>query len=134
MLLLYKTYVRPRLEYSSPLWSPHSVKSITKLESVQRSFTFRIHGMDQYNYWERLQHLKLMSLQRRRERYQIIHLWKISKGIIPNDLGLDFYETSRFGKKCKRPLFKQRKQHISSVKFHSFTSNGPAPKPSCMFF
>ena len=119
-------YVRLRLEYSSPLWSPHLVKHITQIEAVQRTITSKIQGMEQYNYWERLQHLGLFSLQRRRERYQIIHIWKIYKGLIPNDLNLQFYETNRFGPKCKRPKFNQRNRHISNIKFNSFTSNGPA--------
>lgn len=126
VMLLYKTYVSPRLEYSSPLWSPHLVKHITKIESVQRTVTSKIQGMEHLNYWERLQQLNMFSLQRRRERYQIIHIWKISQGIIPNDLDLKFYETSRHGLKCRRPRYNPRSRYISTVKFNSFTSNGPA--------
>ena len=126
VLLLFKTYVRPRLEYASPLWSPHLIKHITKIEAVQRTVTSKIQGMENFNYWERLKHLDILSLQRRRERYQIVHIWKISKGLIPNDLKLEFYETSRYGIKCKRPKYNQRQRYISSLKFNSFTSNGPA--------
>ena len=126
VLLLFKTYVRPRLEYASPLWSPHLVKHITKIEAVQRTVTSQIQGMENFNYWERLQRLDILSLQRRRERYQIIHIWKISQGLIPNDLKLEFYETSRYGLKCKRPKYNQRHRYISTLKFNSFTSNGPA--------
>lgn len=126
VLLLFKTYVRPRLEYASPLWSPHLVKHISKIESTQRTVTSKIHGMENFNYWERLQQLGIMSLQRRRERYQMIHIWKISQGLIPNDLQLVFYETSRYGLKCRRPRYDQRRKYISNVKFNSFTSNGPA--------
>ena len=126
VLLLYKTYVRPRLEYASPLWSPKLVKHIVKIESIQRTVTSKIHGLENCNYWERLQKLNLPSLQRRRERYQIIHIWKISQGIIPNDINLQFYETSRFGLMCKRPRYNQRSRYVSTVKFNSFVSNGPA--------
>ena len=126
VMLLFKTYVRPKLEYSSPLWSPHLVNHISKLEAVQRTVTSKIRGLENYNYWERLQQLNIPSLQRRRERYQIIHIWKIAVGLIPNDLGLIFYETSRHGLKCKRPKYNQRCRYVSTVKFHSFTSNGPA--------
>ena len=126
VLLLYKTYVRPRLEYASPLWSPKLVKHIAKIESVQRTVTSRIQGLEKFNYWERLQKLNIPSLQRRRERYQMIHMWKISKGLIPNDIDLKFYETSRFGLMCKRPRYNQRSRYVSTVKFNSFISNGPA--------
>ena len=35
----FTTYVRPLLEYATPVWSPLTVTNITKIESVQRSFT-----------------------------------------------------------------------------------------------
>ena len=44
---------------------------------VQRSFTKHITGMRDLSYHERLQALRLYSLQRRRERYCIILIWKI---------------------------------------------------------
>ena len=34
--LAYKTHVRPQLEYSSWIWSPHTQAKIIKLEMVQR--------------------------------------------------------------------------------------------------
>ena len=35
-ILLYKTLVRPILEYAVPMWSPYLVKDVKALESVQR--------------------------------------------------------------------------------------------------
>ena len=40
-----------------------------------------IYGLD---YSDRLVYLKLHSLQRRRERYCIIYVWKIIEGLVPN--------------------------------------------------
>ena len=34
------------------------------------------------NYWEKLQELRLYSQERRRDRYQVIFLWKISQGLV----------------------------------------------------
>ena len=34
--LLYKTLVRPLLEYAAPVWNPYLVKDIHAIESVQR--------------------------------------------------------------------------------------------------
>jgi hypothetical protein len=33
-------------------------------------------------YWEKLSELRLYSQERRRERYQVIFLWKISQGMV----------------------------------------------------
>ena len=41
------------------------------------------------DYSEALKNLKLYSLQRRRERYIILHTFKIFEGLVPNiDCGL----------------------------------------------
>ena len=77
MLTLYKSMVRSLLEYCSPLWNPTKISDIQELESVQKAFTARIVGMKDIHYWDRLKKLSLMSLQRRRERYIIMHMWKI---------------------------------------------------------
>ena len=126
VILLYNTYVRPRLEYSSPLWSPFQRRHLMQIEAIQRTVTSRIAGLEKLNYWERLQHLKISSLQRRRERFQIIHIWKIAKELIPNDLNLQFYHTSRFGIKCKVPKYNYKKAHLATLKFESFFSKAPA--------
>ena len=97
MLTLFKSLVRSHLEYCSPLWHPTKISDIQELESVQRTFTSRISGIQHLNYWDRLQKLFLMSLQRRRERYIIIHVWKVLNGFTSNDLQLEFTRKSRHG-------------------------------------
>ena len=39
LILAFKTYIIPLVEYCSPVWSPSSVGDILKIESIQRSFT-----------------------------------------------------------------------------------------------
>ena len=97
MLTLYKSVVRSHLEFSCPLWNPYRITDIAALEGVQRTFTSKIHGFQHFNYWERLSKLNLQSLQRRRERYILIYVWKILQGKVPNDINMQFSFNERRG-------------------------------------
>lgn len=126
ILQLFKTFVISKLEYAAPLWMPYLKKDIEKVESLQRTFTNRIDGLEDLNYHDRLKALNLYSLQRRRERFCMITMWKISQNLHPNQLDLEFYETHRFGVKCRRKQFKTKKVHIKTIQHNSFSSIGPA--------
>ena len=58
--------------------------------SVQKTFTSRIAGMKHLHYWDRLAHLSLMSLQvqRRRERFILLLMWKVLHGKTSEDLNI----------------------------------------------
>ena len=73
----FKTYVRPMLEYCSPVWSPHSLNMIASVESVQRRFTKRLTGMSDLTYKERCMCLNLEFLELRRLRCDLITCYKI---------------------------------------------------------
>ena len=90
MMLLFNSLVRSRLEYCCEVWDRHNVKAISKLEQVQRRFTSKIEGLDDMDYWTRLKTLNIYSLQRRRERQRIIHVWKIKNNLIRNDVDFQF--------------------------------------------
>ena len=78
------------------------------------------------NYDQRLKALDLFSLQRRRERYDLIHIWKIQQGIIQNDLNLTFYDNGRQGWKCRRNIIQSRKRALQTIRHNSFTSRAAA--------
>ena len=82
---------------------------IQKLETVQRerSFTRKISGCRDLQYWGRLKKLKLMSFQRRRERYSIIHVWKILNEHAPN---FQFKSHQRHGIKAEIPAMNKSAQ------------------------
>ena len=126
MLVLYKSLILSRLDYCSALWNPSgSADLINKVESVQRSFTKKINGMNNLNYWERLKSLRLYSVQRRRERYIIIYVFKILHGLVPN-CGLSFHENSRTGIRAVVPVLKPGlPSHITKMKTNSFTHVAP---------
>ena len=81
MLKLYKTLVRPHLEYCVQFWSPYYRKDIIQLERVQKRFTRMLPGLDGLSYKERLDRLGLFSLGRRRLRGDLIEVYKIMRGI-----------------------------------------------------
>ena len=84
MLTLWKSLIQPRLDYCSQLWSPADQMSINKLESVQYHLINKIkdNKLEGLTYWEKLKELNLYSQERRRERYQLIFIWKISQGMV----------------------------------------------------
>ena len=114
MLMLYKALVRPILEYCCVLWSPETKGEIAKLEQVQRNFTRRISGCRRITYWDRLYHLNLQSIQRRRDRYSMIQVWKTYNNLVPNSTQMKFYESAGLGPRAVIPLYNYRAQKSKS--------------------
>ena len=117
MIPLFKTLVRSRTEYCCPVWNTSKLEDIKRLETVQRSFTAKINEVKHLSYWDRLKSLKMMSLQRRRERYVIIHVFKILHDLAPNDIGLQFHQTTRRGVCCKVPPLVKNSKHKYQRKY-----------------
>ena len=84
LLTIFKSLVQPHLDYCSQLWSPTSQGEINKIEAVQKSLVSRIldNRLGGLNYWDKLKTLHLYSQERRRERYMVIFLWKMSQGLV----------------------------------------------------
>ena len=95
-LLIHKTYVRPHMEYCIQAWSPHLVKDIQVLESVQRTVTRMVSKLKKLPYESRLHRLGLTMLERRRIRGYLIETFKILTGIEKVDME-HFFEFSDTG-------------------------------------
>ena len=76
-LNLFKSIVRPHIEYTSLVWSPVFKKDMIALENVQRRATKLVKGITHLSYSDRLRKLGLSSLEYRREREDVIQVYKI---------------------------------------------------------
>jgi ribonuclease P/MRP protein subunit RPP40 len=88
MTNLYKTLVRPHLEYGNLIWYP-SITQSADIERVQRRATKMIPTLKGLNYEDRLKRLKLPTLKHRRKRGDIIQVFKIINKI--DDLKQDIF-------------------------------------------
>ena len=61
MMTIWKSLVQSKLDYCSQLWCPIDQATISTLESIARHFTAQIDGLDNLDYWDRLQALRLYS-------------------------------------------------------------------------
>ena len=91
---LYKTLVRPKVEYCMTVAQPVYKKDKEKIERVQHRATKLVLGMENKEYSERLAELKLPSLEYRRKRADVMQTYKIMNNI-------DKIDEKKFFKPCK---------------------------------
>ena len=78
---LYKTFVRPLLEYAVAAWCPWQEQDIQKLERVQERLVKLLSDKKGATYEERLENLGITTLRTRRKRGDLIEAFKCMKGI-----------------------------------------------------
>ena len=89
-MTLYKSLVRPHLEYAVQFWSPTYRRDVERLERVQARATKLIPEIRNKGYERRLQALDLLTLEQRRLRGQLIETFKIIRGHSTLDPNLIF--------------------------------------------
>ena len=94
---IYKTIIRPKLEYCVQLWNPEAChgnwSTILELESIQRRFTRLANDIGLLPYSDRLVKMKLTTLGERRIRGDLIETFKIVNGIV--EYGKNIFRLSR---------------------------------------
>ena len=89
----YISYIRPLLEYASPVWSPPLHYLTDSIESVQRAYTKRLPGLQNLSYKERLTKLKIQSLKHRRLLSDLVVCYNIIHGLSALQIN-DFFKFS----------------------------------------
>lgn len=80
-LVLYKSIVRPILEYSTCVWSPYLKKDIRRVEAIQRRATKLVQNIRHFDYEDRMKSLGLPTLEYRRKRNDLIQVYKAFHGL-----------------------------------------------------
>ena len=78
---LYKNYVRPHLEFSTPAWSPWTEEDKKTIEDVQRRAMRMVSGLRADTYEGKLLEVGLDSLEERRHQADMLQVYKILHGI-----------------------------------------------------
>ena len=82
LLRLYKTTIRPLMEYASAVWDPHLDKNINALENVQK-FALRICLKSwRESYSSMLDKSGLPTLSQRRQQHRLILLFKMMSKLV----------------------------------------------------
>ena len=74
---LYKSLVRPHLEFASCIWSPAQKFNINAIEKVQRRATRLVPEIRELRYEDRLRALNLETLSYRRMRADLLEVYRI---------------------------------------------------------
>ena len=120
-LILYKSNVRPILEYSISVWSPHLRKHDKEIEQIQWRATRLTKGFEHYSYPERSQELNLPTLYYRRCRYDVIQAFRIIKQI--DHINSDSFFDLNLGITRKNLIYKLHKPRCNSThQIHGFFS------------
>ena len=118
-IILYKSIVRPLLEYSTMVWSPYLKKDIRKIENIQRRATKLVPEIRSFSYEDRLKALGLPTLEYRRDRYDMIQVFKALQGI--DDIKWQSMFNLSVNPTRGHPWKLQKKRCNTTQRLHSFT-------------
>ena len=119
--LLYKTLVRPHLEYANVIWGPFNRADQRKVERVQRRATRLSRDVSHLSYRERLRALGLPSLYYRRRRGDMIQVYQIVHGGVDLE-NANFFVTSENRTTRGHPWKLVKPRAVSRVRQHAFAT------------
>ena len=119
---LFKSLVRPILEYGNSVWTNGLKKYRNIVENVQRKFTKHIKGLHETPYEDRLNKIKLPSLEFRQLRGDMIQVFKIANNFYDPATTHSIFDFNK-NTRLRGHSLKILKQRVNKTKFASFFSN-----------
>ena len=118
---LYKSMIRPHVEYSSVVWNPTTIRDQKSIEGVQRRATKLVRGLSELSYEERLRKLGIPTLQYRRLWADMLQVYKIVHGVdrINPETFFTFADSS-ITRGHKYKILKQRSK--TTFRLHAFSN------------
>ena len=118
-ILLYKSLVRPILEYCSSIWYPLLKTDADEIEKVQRRATKIVPSISHLSYPERLLALNIPTLKYRRDRTDMLQVFRIIHGIDRLNFDMFFEKSQGPTRGHEWKLFKPRA--TNSIRKNSFS-------------
>jgi hypothetical protein len=109
---LYKTLVRPIVEYCTTVTNPVLKRDDINIEKVQRRATKLVEGLQDMSYDDRLKELKLQSLSDRRVRADMLQTFRIIRNI--DNLDEDTFFTKAHDTRTRGNGYKLFKKHCNT--------------------
>ena len=108
------------MEYAVSAWSPYYKKDRKLLERIQHRFSKMVKGMECLEYRERLRRLGLWTLEERRNRGDLLEVYKISKGLSKVAMD-DFFHVGTGQRTRGHSLRVSKKQSAKDFRLHFFS-------------
>jgi len=122
LLPIFKSMVRPILEYANCAWNTELQKHKDEIESIQRSFTKNIFSVKKLSYEQRLENLKLPSLEYRRLRGDLIQTFKILRQFYDIKTVDSLFQLSN-NNRLRGHRLKLTKHHVNKTQYKNFFTN-----------
>ena len=113
--LLYKSLVRPHLEYGNVVWGPFYKEDEKLVEKVQKRATKVIPQLKGMQYDERLRSLNLPSLQYRRRRGDMIFAYKVMTDKVKLDSRKLFKSSDRTMRGHQYKIQKKQTKKLTTI-------------------
>jgi len=84
-ILLYKSLVRPHVEFANSVWCPYKIGDLIEIEKIQKRATKLVIKLKNESYIDRLTYLNLPTLKYRRLRGDMIEVFIITHNISAYD-------------------------------------------------